>query len=467
VRRLRTTGGARRVVSAVFLWLALCSSWSARADDGNAADDDGVHEESGRPLTRKQKRAKRLRLVDDLEVLPGAMARSTGIPKGRGYWVGTPDRQYILRLSGFAHFDQRSAWALGSGDGDSTRVFMRRARAALEGTVLGNLDYRFLFDAAIGLAPIDAYIDYRAMPEVNLRVGKFKSPFGFERRARAFALIFNERGLPTRLAPNRDFGVFVHGQTRDGFFSYDVAMLGGSIDHESINFFRGTPDFAARVYVQPFRLSSSHDRLRHLGVGFSTTAGDERGDLNDSRLASINTPFGSRFFGYRSAGNSEDAFADGLRFRWSLHGHYRYQRLNTMFEFVESQQRVRAGEEVDSLSHRAWMAYVSLALTDDENEFFGINPSRPFAPKKGQYGGFSLGIRYHELYLDERSFPYFADPNASARRARSGTLSFQWYLNLYLEMQVDLEYVKYQGGAPFGGDRDDELAIFGRLETRF
>jgi phosphate-selective porin OprO and OprP len=261
--------------------------------------------------------------------------------------------------------------------------------------------------------------------------------------------------------------VFVHGQTRDGFFSYDVAVLGGAIDHESIDFFRDTPDFAARVYLQPFRLTPSYEKLRHLGVGFSTTAGVEEGSASDPRLASIRTAFGSAFFGYRGGGESDSVVADGVRFRWSLHGHYRYKRWNSMVEFVESSQQVRREDRFDTLTNRAFMAYVSVALTDDENAFFGTNPARPFAPRDGNIGAFSLGIRYHELRVDARAFPVFADPDVSARSARAGTVSLQWNLNLYVEAQLDLEYVRFRGGAPRGGDRADDVALFARIETRF
>lgn len=400
-----------------------------------------------------------------LEVLPGAMARGTGRVEGRGFWLGTPDRRFILRYSGFVHLDIRSVSRFAP-QGPDTDVFAlaRRARFALEGTTFGNLDYRVMFDPAVDVFPLDAYLDWRATPGFNLRLGKFKSPFGFERRARAFALLFNERGFPTSLAPNRDTGLFVHGQSKGGFVSYDVAALGGAADLENVNTLRGSPEAAGRLYLQPFRLTEASAPLRHFGLGLSATWGTERGRPGDVRLGSIQTTGRTRFFRYR---DTEDAVAhaDGARRRWSAHGHWRHARWQTLWEYVYSSQEVRAAEAHRRLAHDAWMVAVSYALTDDTQGFFGILPRRPFDPARGQYGALSLSLRYTDLRIDRRTFPAFADPARSARAARAGAASLLWTLNQNLRAQWDAEAVAFRGGVPGTGDRPSELTLTMRIQA--
>jgi phosphate-selective porin OprO and OprP len=403
-----------------------------------------------------------------LEVLPGAMARTIGRVEGRGVWLGTPDRQFIFRFSGFVHLDYRLPVDLNLDEGIGARALqmVRRARFAAEGTVFGNIDYRVMADPAVELFPLDAFMDWRFLPELNFRAGRFKSPFGFERRARAFALPFNERGFPTLIAPNRDTGGFVHGQTVDGFFSYDVALLAGAGDSESVIFFRGSPDAAGRVYFQPFRLVAGLPLLREFGVGLSGTWGYEHGNKDDARLGRMQTTGRTLFFRYLNEGDTGAAtFADGARRRASVHGHWRYKRVNTMWEYIWSEQVMSHGNQTAPIANQAWQAYVGAALTEDEWGFFGIVPRRPFSPSRGAYGAAAIAARYHGVRIDPAAFPRFADPAVSSRGAHAGSLSFQWVLSQNLGAQFDTEVVRFEGGLPGNHDRPLELSAAVRLQS--
>jgi phosphate-selective porin OprO/OprP len=425
------------------------------ADDKPADDKPGSHAAAA-PTAPAAAPSK------SLEVLPGAMARGIGKVDGRPIWLGTPDRQFIFRFSGFVHLDQRFPTSIGPDGPESEFInLVRRARFAGEGTVFGQLDYRVMFDPAVELLPLDAYLDWRALPEINLRVGRFKSPFGFERRARAFSLVFNERGYPNTLAPNRDIGVFLHGQTRDGFFSYDVALLSGGANLESITTIRDTPDGAGRIYFQPFRLTDAVPVLREFGVGLSGTFGYEYGAPDDPRLGRIATSVRSVFFQYLP----DLTHADGERIRWSVHGHWRHERFNTMWEYAWVGQRMSAGDQSAFIAHHAWQAYGGMTLTDDEWGFFGINPKKPFNPLRNEWGALALAVRYTGIELDDGVFPHFADRAVAVSQAHSASTSFQWVLNQNLGFQVDLESVFFVDGAPGSANRPTEVSLMSRLQA--
>jgi phosphate-selective porin OprO and OprP len=441
------------------------------ADGASAAHGETAAARAGEPSRREgaeeltdRPRALALR---KLEVLPGAMARGTGKVEGRAIWMGTPDKRFIFRFSGFVHMDMRYAGGLGEEGRDFEVIpLARRARFAAEGTTFGELDYRIMFDPAVDVYPLDAYLDWRPLAEVNLRVGKFKSPFGFERRARAFSLVFNERGFPTLLAPNRDFGAFLHGQTVDGFFSYDVAALGGAADMESIHMLRGSPEAAGRIYLQPFRLVDLADALRHFGVGASFTYGTEDGSAGDPRVGALQTTGRDRFFRYRDGSDDGPiAYADGQRRRWSLHGHWRHGRVNTLWEYIRSEQHVTAETTSRTAANEAFQIYAGMALTDDEWGFFGIVPRRPFDPSRGSFGAVALAARYHQISMDPGIFPELADPDAAAQGARAGSLSLQWVHNENLGGQLDFETVFFEGGAPGGLNRPTELNVAFRIQA--
>lgn len=177
-------------------------AWLDGSTDAATEDTDSEQEVNIAPLLspRKGPTAR--------ETLPGMYPENLGIYDGLGFWAGTTDRAFVLRLAGFTHIDSR--YASGSVDGGSEYgMFLRRTRFSMDGRFFGKFEYRVMFDTLIDpLSPYDFHLDWRPIHEFNIRVGGFKSPFGLERRSRAYALLFAERGWPTVLAPNRDLGVY-------------------------------------------------------------------------------------------------------------------------------------------------------------------------------------------------------------------------------------------------------------------
>lgn len=415
------------------------------------------------------------------EVIPGLYPEATGrFYGGQGLWVGTPDRSFTLRASGFAHFDTRLA-TRGDADNLEANVFWRRVRVTVDGRLFGQLEYRLMYDFVFDpIIPYDFTLDWRPIPELNVRVGGFKSAFGFERRARSYGLFFIERGWPSSLSPNRDLGAFVYGQTRDGFFSYDVAVVAGAENLAVQYGFRsGPPDLAGRVYVQPFRLVDGVPELRHLGIGLSWTVGEEIGAVGDTRITNVRASprrngYGGRLlFAHRNDATGT-VVAHGRRDRQSVHGHWHYGPVGAVFEYVRSAQEVRLvtggavlPEHDALLVAHAWQLVLSVTLAPgDQVTFFGVSPTRPFDPRIDQWGGATVSVRYQELYFEEAAFPVFADPDSSVRAARAIGLSLQWHVNLLLEVQTELEVTVPEGGAP-GGDAPTELAWMTRVEGRY
>jgi phosphate-selective porin OprO/OprP len=78
---------------------------------------------------------------------------------------------------------------------------------------------------------------------------------------------------------------------------------------------------------------------------------------------------------------------------------------------------------------------------------------------------------YHELDVDDAAFDggrdSFADPLASARRASTIGVGLNWYLNQNLKWVLNYERTSFEGGAPDGGERDDEEAILTRVAVGF
>ena len=79
-------------------------------------------------------------------------------------------------------------------------------------------------------------------------------------------------------------------------------------------------DFAARVFVQPFKRGS----LRGLGLGISGSTGLERGSVGTPGLPTYRTPGQQTFFRYNSSSTTpaNNVFANGKRQRLSPQGYF-------------------------------------------------------------------------------------------------------------------------------------------------
>src|SRR5262249_19609548 len=150
---------------------------------------------------------------------------------------------------------------------------VRRARPILQGTVFRDFDFLFVPDFGGSSAPqiFDAYMNYKYRPELQLRIGKFKSPLGLELLQADADTLFNERALATDLVPNRDVGAQLHGDAFDGLASYAAGIFNGVGDSRSSNGFDFEDDkaFAGRIFFRPFTKYSPGLQGFGLGLGGS------------------------------------------------------------------------------------------------------------------------------------------------------------------------------------------------------
>src|SRR5262245_36400884 len=182
----------------------------------------------------------------------------------QGFQLRSRDQKtYRLRLRGYVHSDAR--FFLENDEGNANDTFLiRRARPIFEGTLFEVLDFRIMPDfggagtsSSAQASLQDAWVNYRPWHWLQLQSGKFKAPVGLERLQSATAITFIERSLPTALAPNRDVGIQLWGDLREGFATWQFAVMNGVLDGGSAdaNVNDGV-DLVGRVFVHPFQQTS-------------------------------------------------------------------------------------------------------------------------------------------------------------------------------------------------------------------
>jgi len=170
-----------------------------------------------------------------------------------------------------------------------------------------------------------------------------------------------------------------------------------------------------------------------------------------------------QFFNYRAA-----VLADGRNTRFSPQGYYYRNAFGLLAEYIVSKQEVSLGAVHEELSNSAWQATASYVLTGEDASYRGVvKPAHPFNPGEGGWGAFEVVGRYGVLEIDDDAYPVFADAALSSNQATSWTLGLNWYLNSNLKLVLNYLQTSLDGGAAGGADREDEKAVFTRLQVAF
>jgi phosphate-selective porin OprO/OprP len=382
-----------------------------------------------------------------------------------GFSIKSADGKYSLRFRGYVQSDGRF-FPRSEGVPAVDNLLIRRARPIIEAAVGRYFEFRLMPDFG-GTSPaiFDAYWDGKFGRAFTIRAGKFKPPLGLERLQSATDLMFVERGLPTNLVPSRDIGLQVAGDIGEGLFAYQVGVFNGAADLANAgDDLSDAKDFAARIFVQPFKSGS----FRPFGVGIAASTGFERGSITSAGLPAYRTPGQQTVFRYNASTTTpaNNVYADGKRTRLVPQGYYYTGPLGLLGEYVISRNEVSRAGAIAELEHTAWQASGSFFLTGEKNGFRSPMPKRPFDLKEGGLGAVELVARYGELTLDPASFPTYASITSSAQKARAAAVGVNWHFTRAVKVSLDYERTTFRGGAATG-DRAPENALIGQFQTSF
>ena len=412
----------------------------------------------------------------------GASAAAKTAPKiiigGSGVSFSSGDSNFVAQLHGVLQFDSRTFFNDGGLNGNDG-FLLRRARPILSGTVFRDFDYNFTPDFGGNTVQIvDAYMNYRYSPALQVQAGKFKSPIGLEHLQADVNTTFNERSLATELVPNRDLGIDLHGDLFGGVASYALGVFNGAPDYSGTTTnisFQDDKAFVGRVFFQPWK-NSNVNALRGLGfgVGGSYEANHPNTNAATGLTPGYTTDGQQKFFSYSSGVN-----ANGAAWRFSPQASYFYGPFGLLAEYVISDQQVKKAATSVDLDNTAWEVTGSWILTGEDAAYNGITPRHPFDPRNGQWGAWQLVARFAGLNVDNKAFSanggnYFANSKTAASGANVWSVGLNWYLNK--NFRANLSYSRttfsgYTGGTPAPGTSivaaQPENALFSRLQLAF
>ncbi len=368
------------------------------------------------------------------------------------------DGNYAFRLRGLVQMDTRTFFDDNPFNEGNDGFILRRARPIFEGTLYRDFDFAIVPDFGSGQTQLyDAYLNYRNRPEIQIRAGKFKSPVGLEMLQSAAHLEFNERSLATDLLPNRDVGIQFWGQVEEHGLVYAAGLFNGSGDGEiaSNEPFDNNPEFAGRVFAQPFKATDLKP-LKGLGFGIAGTF-----TMVSSNAAGLPNNIGGTLPGYWTAGQQQffaynplagPVVADGVHWRMEPQLSHYWGPFGLMGEYSISHQGVYNSSTFRSaeLHNRAWNIAGQWVLTGEDATFGALVPKRPFDLHSHGWGAWQLVARYGQLDIDDDAFPSFSNPALSASGAQAWSIGLNWWLNRNIRLMTSFSYTMFDGGgAPF------------------
>jgi phosphate-selective porin OprO/OprP len=386
-----------------------------------------------------------------------------------GFSLQSPDKKFQIKLRGYIQTDGRFFEEGEQTDGVDTFV-MRRVRPIVEGTVGEYVDFKIMPDFGQGQATLfDAYANLHYWSFAQLQGGKFKPPVGLERLQGATSLLFVERAFPTQLVPNRDIGFQLGGDIGSGLFSYQVGAFNGVRDNgnDLDTDTNDGKDVDARIFAHPFQ-NTSWEFLQGLGAGVAMTWGDQN---QSTPLPTYRTAMQSTFFTYNPAKAGTvpagGVSVRGIRWRIAPQGYYYWGPFGLLWEYTANDTALKRQTRTLDATNEAWQVAASWVLTGENASFRGVIPRSPFTPAFSGFGAFEIAARYTAMNLDDAIFPFFANPNTSARRATEWSVGLNWYMNRWVKLVLNYERTSFAGGALDGKDRTDEGGVLTRLQLSY
>ena len=376
-----------------------------------------------------------------------------------GLIFSTQDKAYRLQVHGYVQADNRMFSSNPKGEELDTFMF-RRIRPNFEGTIFGNVDFRFMPDFGQNNPQIqDAYLELKTLSFAKLRAGKYKVPIGLEALRSDPDMSFAERSLSSDLVPLRYLGSQIGGAVLSNAISYQVGYFNGTNDGSNGKMqWIQSNEAVARVFFQPFAVSKV-SALQHLGLGVAGSAGDQHGTI-----AGLKTTGQSTFFKYSST-----AVADGQHNRLSPQAYYYAGPVLFLGEYVLSSQTVLNKKLTDRLRNEAWHVEGSFMLTGEKNSYNGVRPRYAFEPNRGiqHLGGVELAIRTSELSIDKDTFPLFANPKTSAQHAQEWGVAVNWYLNRFVKLMTNYEHTDFRMASSKVTPLHSENVLMSRIQLAF
>jgi phosphate-selective porin OprO and OprP len=203
--------------------------------------------------------------------------------------------------------------------------------------------------------------------------------------------------------------------------------------------------------------------LEGLGLGIAITTGEK----NTGVPAGYRTNAQQTFFSWANGVTNT-----GTHTRVSPQFYYYGGSFGLIGSWTSSKQELTRGTATRTVDNTGWFLAAHYVLTGEDSTYRGVTPKTNFSWADRTWGAFEIAARYGILSIDDEAFVgntsnAFANLATSARESRGTTLGLNWYLNRNVKASLNFEHTAFEGGASSAITREDEKAVFTRLQLRY
>jgi phosphate-selective porin OprO/OprP len=372
---------------------------------------------------------------------------------GPGFELLSEDEEFQLQFHQETQLDFKEFDPNGDQYARSGFVFPR-VRAFFNGRVTKPWEYTFSINRGLGAIDVlDAFINYHNDDRMQLKIGRFMTPFNYEQFAIQNMWLFApERSLFTsNLGLNRMIGAQLWGVTLERRLDYAVGVFNGP--RNSFEDFNESKDVMSYLNFRPFGEQEEGRLLRNLNLGGSFTYGTQDNPLvprafrtaSNASNASAADLFSPPFFIF-----NPNVVERGQRTFWSAHAAYFFRQLSLFADYNGGVLRYApSAEALDSVDIPASgiSAAFGYFLTGETMERRAVvEPLHPFNLSRSRFGlgAWELIFRYSSMELDRTAFDSgLADPQLWSNRAWITNLGVNWYPTRYIKVYVNWQHTEF------------------------
>jgi len=321
---------------------------------------------------------------------------------------------------------------------------VRRIRLFVKGKFLDDFKYEVEYDTASNNGFKDLYIAYKLSPNISIKAGQTKEPFGLENLTSSKYESFMEGSLISTFAHKRRVGLLVESNyklldhTITGGAGYFRRSINDMIDKN-----KDSVTYSGRV---TYAYTPSKDRVFH--IGFSASQSE----------------FNKRKLKYKTDLNSH--IYRGSVIKAKVKNSDKTQRYQSELAMVygalsfESEYSTLSANSIKDYDFNGWYAQFGYFLTGEHKNykrksasFKQIKINNPFEYGEGGYGAVELALRVSGIDLTKDSLD-------KKREELDTTLGLNWYLRDDMRIITNYTTAKIEG-------KDDEYSIGSRVEFIF
>jgi phosphate-selective porin OprO/OprP len=343
-----------------------------------------------------------------------------------------------IQLTGRMHFDYRyidndglTTSVLGDADKDgasgASQYELRRARLGVKGKFAKYFNYEVVGNLP-GTATIDvAFLDFVKYDQVQLRVGKFKQPFGLEQLTSSNNIDFLERSYVDQTVPGKKLGAMISGEPKPGLTYAGSAFQMNDVENDQKS---EEMSYAARGTVNFAELMGNKDAILHVGLAGnnnswsmrpSTSSGSGGGVSTSGTLLSYRTPgrglnniFRAQVNGATTVSGQSvlsDVTAKMDSRAYGLEGIAAFNSFKLQGEYTQGNYKADYldGSTVVDLENKAYYGEFMWLLTGEKysgaykkGTFSSIKPLKDFdLDNFSGLGAWELGIRYEAFDVSD------------------------------------------------------------------